>query len=132
MADVGPFGRVVEENPPPPRLVAELRFETTQSSVAAYLVFCGHEVVESLWENETCTFFFDHTEDLTAAFALYNQGQASVEPIGYSTAYGQIMKLVKERRWEAKEADARKRDEAERREREAAERKRASLSDLHD
>lgn len=79
-------------------VVSNLRFETNQTAVAAYLVFCGHEVVDSLWEGESCTFFFDHTEDLSEAFAQYVSGQASVEPVQYSTCYGQVMKIVKERR----------------------------------
>lgn len=78
------------------------RFETSQSNVAAFLVFCGHEIVESIWENETCTFFFEHTEELSEDFGAYCRGEASVEPVSFSTCYGQIMRLVKERRAEYK------------------------------
>lgn len=74
------------------------RFETNQSNVAAFLVFCGHDIVEALWENESCTFLFDQNEDLARDFAEYVQGKARVEPVGFSTSYGQVMKIVKEKR----------------------------------
>lgn len=79
------------------------RFETNQSNVAAYLLFCGHHVIDSVWENETCTFFFEHTEELSKDFAVYCRGDAAVEPIAYGGAYKEIMNLVKKRRAEFKQ-----------------------------
>lgn len=73
-------------------------FETNQTNVAAFLVFCGHPICETAWEANSCTFFFRHTAELTNDFAEYVRGEACVEPLSYGNAYNQVKGLVKEQR----------------------------------
>lgn len=73
-------------------------FETNQTVLAAYLVYEGHELARTLWENNMCTFFFENTEQLQASFGIFLQGKARVEPVGFNNAFGQVLGRVKEER----------------------------------
>lgn len=77
-------------------------FETNQTVVAAFLVHCGHEITDTVWEDGMCTFFFDHTDDLTRDFAAFVQGKARVEPASFNNTFGQVMKRLKDSRAEEK------------------------------
>lgn len=69
-------------------------FETSHTVVAAYLTYCGHELVGTVWENQQCVFQFNPSDQLSKDMALFNSNQARVEPSAYSNAYGQMRKVM--------------------------------------
>ncbi len=73
-------------------------FETSQTVCAAYLVYQGHEVVRAVWENRTCTFFFEQTEELAQDFGDFIRNKALVEPVAFSNAFGQCSAMVRDLR----------------------------------
>lgn len=82
----------------PEAAVEDQRFETNQTVLAAYLVFCGHTIDETVWENDMCTFFFERGPSLAGDYAAFLEGKARVEPVSFSGAYGQVMQRVKQER----------------------------------
>jgi hypothetical protein len=77
-------------------LVEEERFETSHTACAAYLLYCGLDIVDLVWEDFTCTFFFDNTASLQEHFAAFVRGQARVEPQQYSNTFGQVTRRMRE------------------------------------
>lgn len=77
-------------------LVEEHRFETSHTACATYLVYCGLDLLEMLWEGWTCTFFFANTPSLQEEFARFVSGQARVEPQQYSNTYGVLTRRMRE------------------------------------
>lgn len=73
-------------------------FETSQTVCAAFLVYSGHEVKSTVWENGTCTFFFDQSEELAEDFGTFIRNKALVEPVAFSNAFGQCSTLVRKSR----------------------------------
>lgn len=73
-------------------------FSTNQTVCAAYLVYCGHDIIDTEWRDGMCTFFFGRCDELNDDFGEFVQGAASVEPVSFSNAYGQVMQRVKNER----------------------------------
>jgi hypothetical protein len=74
----------------------DTRFETNQSVLAAYLVYRGHEITETEWENGMCTFFFDSTDAVALDFGDFITSAARVEPVQFNNAFKQVLQRVKE------------------------------------
>ena len=80
-------------------LVEENRYETNQTVVAAYLVYMGLDLVDQVWENGVCTFFFEQSKDLERSLLAFVSGKARVEPQSFNNSFVQ----VRSRMFKAKE-----------------------------
>lgn len=76
----------------------ETRFETSMTVLAVWLVYEGLEVEELLWENGTCTFFFENTKQLQEKLIKFASGKARVEPQSFSNCFGQITRRMRQER----------------------------------
>lgn len=90
---------------PTDELVEEDRFETNQTTVAAFFVYSGLRLVGLQWEYGVCTFFFANTKPLQNLFSQYIQGEARVEPQGFNNATVQVKKRMFKARDEADQED---------------------------
>ena len=70
-------------------------FETNDTALAAYLQFCGHDVIGTEWEAGMCTFIFAKTEGLAKDFGKYITSSARVNPVQFVPCYISIMGMVK-------------------------------------
>lgn len=74
----------------------EMRFETAHTACAAYLVYCGLQMDEVIWEGYTCSFLFENTKELQEEFRKFVAGEARVEPQQYSNTFGQVTRQMRE------------------------------------
>jgi len=72
----------------------EVTWRTSDMDTAAYLIYSNHECLDMEWEEESCFFVFEHSDELVECVADFIGDIAQVSPRRYNIVFGNLKKRM--------------------------------------
>jgi Domain of unknown function (DUF5659) len=75
-----------------------MEFRTNDMGLATYLKMCGCPLLKAEWQDLTCHWFFEQTDDLVESVTAWETERAQVNPKQFTRQYAKTKKEFYESR----------------------------------